>query len=125
MPESPVHQGVNRIRSGPEFRIRSPPSAIGPRAEKHLPPTPATLRSPFRAMISWIQKYFQHHFKTVFAILLAVTIVSFIMTIGAAPGIGRADRRAIDRNFFGYNLNRADDQHRLGGDASISADLQL
>src|SRR4051812_25718079 len=76
-------------------------------------------------MISWIQRYFQKHFRTVFAVLLAVTIVSFIMTIGAAPGIGRADRRAIERNFFGYNLNRADDQHRIGGDASISADLQL
>src|SRR5690349_4250306 len=90
-----------------------------------LPPPLANLRSPLRAMISWIQRYFQQHFRIVFAILLAVMIVSFIFTIGAAPGIGRADRRALDRDFFGYNLNRADDQQRIGGDANISADLQL
>ena len=41
-------------------------------------------------MISWIQKYFQHHFRIIFAVLLAVTIISFIFTIGASPGIGRA-----------------------------------
>jgi len=50
-------------------------------------------------MISWIQRYFQHHFKTIFAVLLAVTIISFIFTIGASPGIGRGDRRVIDRQF--------------------------
>ena len=52
-------------------------------------------------MISWIQKYFQHHFKTIFAVLLAVTIISFIFTIGAAPGIGQADRRVTERRVFG------------------------
>ncbi|MDB6167113.1 MAG: hypothetical protein JWQ83_2253, partial [Lacunisphaera sp.] len=76
-------------------------------------------------MISWIQRYFQHHFRTIFAVLLGVTIISFIFTIGAAPGIGRADRRVREREFFGYNLALAEDQQRLGGDASVSADLQL
>jgi len=76
-------------------------------------------------MISWIQKYFQHHFKTIFAILLAVTIISFIFTIGASPGIGRGDRRIVAREFFGYNLSLADDQQRLMGDAQLSASLQI
>jgi len=76
-------------------------------------------------MISWIQKYFQHHFKTIFAILLAVTIISFIFTIGASPGIGRADRRVTERQVFGYNLASQDDQARLFGDASLSAELQF
>lgn len=76
-------------------------------------------------MISWIQRYFQHHFKTVFAILLAITIVSFIFTIGASPGIGRGERRYVEQEFFGYNLGLAQDQHRLRGDASISASLQV
>ncbi len=76
-------------------------------------------------MISWIQRYFQHHFKTIFAVLLAVTIVSFIFTIGAAPGIGRGDRRYVEHKFFGYNLALGDDQQRLMGDASLSANLQL
>ncbi|MSU65482.1 MAG: peptidyl-prolyl cis-trans isomerase [Opitutus sp.] len=76
-------------------------------------------------MISWIQRYFQHHFRTIFAFLLASTIISFIFTIGAAPGIGRADRRAIERRFFSYNLNLAEDQQRLVGDAGLSANLQV
>jgi peptidyl-prolyl cis-trans isomerase D len=76
-------------------------------------------------MISWIQKYFQHHFRTIFAVLLAVIIISFVFTIGAAPGIGQGDRRVRERQFFSYNLNQADDQRRLVGDASVSADLQL
>ncbi len=76
-------------------------------------------------MISWIQKYFQLHFRIIFGILLAVVIISFVFTIGASPGIGSADRRAIDREFFGYNLSRADDQQRLMGDAQLSVGLQF
>ncbi len=76
-------------------------------------------------MISWIQRYFQHHFKTIFAVLLAVTIISFIFTIGAAPGIGRGERRVVERQFFGYNLALADDQQKLMGDATLSANLQF
>lgn len=76
-------------------------------------------------MISWIQRYFQHHFRLIFAVLLVVIIISFVFTIGAAPGIGQAERRVHDRQFFSYNLNQADDQRRFIGDASVSADLQL
>jgi peptidyl-prolyl cis-trans isomerase D len=76
-------------------------------------------------MISWIQRYFQHHFKTVFGVLLAVTIISFIFTIGAMPGIGHGERRIQDREFFGYNLSLATDQQRLMGDAQLSASLQI
>jgi peptidyl-prolyl cis-trans isomerase D len=76
-------------------------------------------------MISWIQRYFAHHFKTIFAVLLVGTIVSFIFTIGASPGIGRGDRRVVEREFFGYNLSLQDESQRLMGDASLSANLQL
>jgi peptidyl-prolyl cis-trans isomerase D len=76
-------------------------------------------------MISWIQKYFQHHFKTVFAVLLAVTIISFIFTIGASPGIRGSDRRVLERQFFNYNLSLPDDQARLFGDAQLSASLTI
>lgn len=78
----------------------------------------------FDPMISWIQKYFQHHFKTIFAVLLAVTIISFIFTIGASPGIGRGDRRFVERQFFGYNLSMAEDVQHIRNDASISVGLQ-
>jgi peptidyl-prolyl cis-trans isomerase D len=76
-------------------------------------------------MISWIQRYFQHHFRTIFAVLLALTIISFVFTIGAAPGIGRADRQVVDRQFFGYNLSLQSDQQRLMGDAGLSANLRV
>jgi len=48
-------------------------------------------------MISWIQKYFQHHFRVIFAVLLGVVIIAFVFTIGAAPGIGGAERAMVDR----------------------------
>jgi peptidyl-prolyl cis-trans isomerase D len=76
-------------------------------------------------MISWIQRYFQHHFRVIFGVLLAVVIISFIFTIGAAPGIGRADRQMVDRHFFDYNLSLQSDQQRLMGDAGLSANLRV
>ncbi|MBM3854902.1 MAG: peptidyl-prolyl cis-trans isomerase, partial [Verrucomicrobia bacterium] len=77
-------------------------------------------------MISWIQKYFQHHFKIIFAVLLGVTIIAFVFTIGASPGIGTAERSGvIDRPFFGYNLSLQSDQQRLMSDAGLSASLRL
>lgn len=76
-------------------------------------------------MISWLQNTFQRHFKTVFFVLLAVLIVSFVFTIGAAPGIGRGDDRVRTRTFFDLNLSSAEDQARLFGDASLSISLQL
>lgn len=57
--------------------------------------------------------------------LLGLTIISFVFTIGAAPGIGRADRQVVDRQFFGYNLSLQSDQQRLMGDAGLSANLRM
>ncbi len=76
-------------------------------------------------MISWIQKYLQHHFRSIFAVLLAGVIISFVFTIGASPGIGRAEREVMERHFFNYDLNLPDDQRRLFGEAQISAQLQV
>ena len=76
-------------------------------------------------MITWIQKYFQHHFRTIFAVLLVLIIISFIAGINASGGFGRAERQHIDRPFFGYNLSLQPDQQRLIGDAGLSANLQM
>src|SRR4051812_47994104 len=71
-------------------------------------------------MISWIQKTFQQHFRAIFAIMLAVLIISFVFTIGA-PGIsGRADRKILTRPFFGVNLSSQVDQQKIYGDANLS-----
>jgi peptidyl-prolyl cis-trans isomerase D len=75
-------------------------------------------------MISWIQREFQHHFKIIFGVLLTVTIVSFIVTIGASPGIGRADRKAIVAEFYGHNLGSQADYGQLVRDAQLSVELE-
>jgi peptidyl-prolyl cis-trans isomerase D len=75
-------------------------------------------------MISWIQRTFQHHFRIIFGVLLAVTIVSFIVTIGAGSGIGRPDRTVSDRDFFGHNLASQADVSQLERDAVLSIELQ-
>ncbi|HUJ44183.1 MAG TPA: peptidyl-prolyl cis-trans isomerase [Opitutaceae bacterium] len=76
-------------------------------------------------MISWIQRSFQQHFRTVFAVLLAVTIISFIFTIGASPGIGRAGPKVLRQRFFGYDLGRQGASDRVFGDANISVQLEM
>lgn len=76
-------------------------------------------------MISWIQITFQKHFRMVFAILLAVTIISFIMTIGATPGIGNGEGRVASKKFYNLNLASADGQQELMGDAGVSALFQI
>ncbi|MCF3651889.1 peptidyl-prolyl cis-trans isomerase [Synoicihabitans lomoniglobus] len=75
-------------------------------------------------MISWIQITFQRHFRVIFLALLAVLIVSFVFTIGAAPGIGGADRQVQARTFFDLNLSNPEDQTTLYRDAELSIYLQ-
>lgn len=75
-------------------------------------------------MISWIQKTFQQHFRVLFLVLLAVVIISFVFTIGAAPGTGQHVNKELNRPFFGVNLGNPEDQQRVFGDASLSVFLQ-
>jgi peptidyl-prolyl cis-trans isomerase D len=76
-------------------------------------------------MISWIQKYFQHHFRTVFGIMLIIMVVPLIWVFNASSGTGRGGRNVADRPFFDYNLSLPDDQARVFGDAQLSAQLQF
>jgi peptidyl-prolyl cis-trans isomerase D len=76
-------------------------------------------------MISWIQRSFQHHFRLIFALLLIGMVVPFIFTIGSTPGVGRADRTAVTRDFYGHNLASLEESGRILEDARLSAQLQL
>jgi peptidyl-prolyl cis-trans isomerase D len=78
----------------------------------------------FHPMITWIQRYFQHHFKTVFAVLLALIIISFVFITNTSGGLGEADRRMVDRPFFKYNLGLESDQRKLFEDAGLSLNLR-
>src|SRR5471032_3596430 len=75
-------------------------------------------------MISWIQRTFQHHFRLIFGVLLVGMVIPFIFTIGSTPGIGRAEHKTADRDFFGHNLLSREDSSQLVSDTRISAELQ-
>jgi len=106
-----TYQDSTRLLSPAYFALAT--SSTTPRVQRFLP------------MISWIQRYFQHHLRVIFAVLLVIIIVSFVFTIGAAPGIGSGENRSYDRHFFDYNLSHQEDQQRLMNDASLSASLQV
>lgn len=77
-------------------------------------------------MISWIQKYFQQHFRVMFAILLGATIVSFVFVFNASSGFGSGDRaNRVARPFFGYNLSDPADERRIGSDAQLSYSFNM
>lgn len=75
-------------------------------------------------MITWIQTYFQKHFRSIFAVLLGITILSFVFGINASGGFGRPDRQTADRLFFGHNLSSEQDGGRLMRDGANSARLK-
>lgn len=74
-------------------------------------------------MISWIQSTFQHHFRTVFAVLLGLIIISFVFTIGPQSKLAGADRGKKTMPYFGYDLTSQLDQQTIMRDAEISASL--
>lgn len=76
-------------------------------------------------MISWIQRNMQRHHKILFGSLLFVIIVAFVFVTNASSGLGRADRTALKREFFGHNLGSDEAQARIFGDANLSATLQV
>lgn len=55
-------------------------------------------------MISWLQSN-EKHFRIIFILLLAVIIVAFVFTIGAAPGITGRDERTANLSFFDQELD--------------------
>ncbi len=75
-------------------------------------------------MISWIQTTFQKHTKLVMFFLLVAVTIPFVFTIGAAPGIGRAEAKALEQEFFGYNLGNDEQARRIFRDAGFSAQLR-
>ena len=75
-------------------------------------------------MITWIQRTFQRHTKLVFLFLLFAVTIPFVFTIGAAPGIGKADNKVKEQMFFGVNLSKEGDARRVMGDGNLSAQLK-
>ncbi|HEY0864912.1 MAG TPA: hypothetical protein VGD97_12475 [Lacunisphaera sp.] len=76
-------------------------------------------------MISWIQRYFQKHFRLVFAIILIAVAVPMVFIYSASGGTG-GDRsgKLLERSFFGYNLGNAEQTRRIFSDATWSIRLK-
>ncbi len=75
-------------------------------------------------MISWIQKYFQRHFRIIFGVMLLLMVLPLIWVFNPSSGTRGDGRKVLERHVFGYNLGSQDDQTRLFGDASLSAQLE-
>jgi len=76
-------------------------------------------------MISWIQRTFQHHFKSIFGFLLVITIISFVFIYSPSSGFRNADRALSQQQYFDLNVATSAGSQTLLSDALISINLQL
>ena len=74
-------------------------------------------------MISWIQRYFQKHFKLVFLIVLLAMAIPLVFIYNQSSGMGRAERKAASRPFFGHNLAAENDMATVSRDTQLSSEL--
>jgi peptidyl-prolyl cis-trans isomerase D len=75
-------------------------------------------------MISWIQRYFQKHFRLVFiAVLLAVGL-PMVVIYSSSGGGGGGGSKVLERPFFGVNLANQEQTRRLFADGELSAFLR-
>lgn len=76
-------------------------------------------------MISWIQRYFQKHFRLVFALVLIAVALPMIFIYSASGGAGdKGASRLLERPFFGYNLGNAEQARRIFADGTWSIRLK-
>ncbi len=74
-------------------------------------------------MITWIQEKLHKHLRSIFIVLLAIIITSFVFTVGRSPGIGRAHQEVKPLDYYGYNLRSAKDMEFLQTAALISCQM--
>lgn len=75
-------------------------------------------------MISWIQKYFQHHFRLVFMVILLAMAVPLVVIYSQSSGLGQRGYKHLDQPFFNYNLSQQEDVRRMMSDAELSSMLR-
>ena len=74
-------------------------------------------------MISWIQKYFQKHFRIVFLIVLLAMAIPLVFIYNQSSGIGRGEHKTASRPFFGHNLAAENDMAVVNRDTQLSSIL--
>ena len=76
-------------------------------------------------MITWIQKYFQKHFRIVFALILVAVAVPMVIVYSQTSGsFGRAGTKSLERPFFNVNLGNEEQARRVFTDGNLSAQLK-
>lgn len=76
-------------------------------------------------MISWIQRYFQKHFRVVFALVLIAVALPMVFIYSASGGTGnKGASKLLERQFFGYNLDSAEQARRIFSDGTWSIRLK-
>lgn len=75
-------------------------------------------------MISWIQRYFQKHFRLVFLLILIAVAVPMVLVYSASGAADRGGSKLLQRPFFGHNLGNADELRRIYSDATWSVRLK-
>ncbi len=75
-------------------------------------------------MISWIQTYFQKHFRLVFIVMLLAMAVPLVVIYSQSSGLGHSGPKSIEQPFFGHNLGNEQETRRLMLDAQFSAQLR-
>lgn len=64
-------------------------------------------------MISWIQKYFQKHFKFVFLLVLLAIGLPMVVIYSSSGGGHTENIKMLDRPFFGVNLDNPEHMRRI------------
>ncbi|HVU15834.1 MAG TPA: hypothetical protein VHD32_02845 [Candidatus Didemnitutus sp.] len=75
-------------------------------------------------MISWIQKYFQRHFRIVFALVLLAMAVPLVVIYSQSAGMSRANAAGPRRPFFGTDLDNEAVMAKAAADASRSLQMR-
>lgn len=75
-------------------------------------------------MISWIQKYFQKHFKFVFLLVLVAIGLPMVVIYSSSGGGHTENIKVLERPFFGVNLDSPEQMRRISLDSELSVFLR-
>lgn len=75
-------------------------------------------------MISWIQKYFQKHFRLVFLVVLLAIGLPMVFIYSQSSGIGHGGHEVREQRFFHVNLANPEQSRRVYADGQLSALLR-
>lgn len=75
-------------------------------------------------MISWIQKYFQKHIRLVMFMMLLIVGLPMVVIYSQSSGIGMADVKVREQQFFNVNLANQEQASRVFSDGELSAYLR-